>query len=133
MSTVFLDTVGMLAVWDEDDQWHSAAQSVFAELVRTRARMVTTSLIFHECGNAVARGPFRNDVVEFRQEMAAFNDLVIPTADDETEAWEHYRRGVAGDAGIVDHISFTVMRRLGIKRAFTNDKHFNAAGFEVLF
>jgi predicted nucleic acid-binding protein len=30
-------------------------------------------------------------------------------------------------------ISFTIMRRLGITRAFTNDRHFRAAGFETLF
>jgi predicted nucleic acid-binding protein len=33
----------------------------------------------------------------------------------------------------VDHISFVVMRRLGVTKAFTNDRHFRAAGFEVLF
>ena len=27
MTPIFLDTVGLLAVWDEDDQWHAAAQS----------------------------------------------------------------------------------------------------------
>jgi len=33
----------------------------------------------------------------------------------------------------VDHVSFVVMRRLGVGRAFTNDRHFRAAGFETLF
>jgi predicted nucleic acid-binding protein len=32
-----------------------------------------------------------------------------------------------------DHISFVVMRRLGITEAFTNDVHFQAAGFTTLF
>ena len=36
-------------------------------------------------------------------------------------------------AGIVDQVSFVVMRRLGLTRAFTNDWHFRAAGFETLF
>ena len=40
-------------------------------------------------------------------------------------------RGEAGQAGIVDHVSFQVMRRLGITEAFTNDKHYQAAGFTV--
>ncbi len=48
-------------------------------------------------------------------------------------AWAAYRRGEAGAAGIVDHVSFEVMRRLGVTEAFTNDRHFVAAGFEVLF
>ena len=39
----------------------------------------------------------------------------------------------ADDAGIVDHVSFVVMRRLGISDAFTNDRHFKAAGFNTLF
>jgi predicted nucleic acid-binding protein len=30
-------------------------------------------------------------------------------------------------------VSFQVMRRLGIAHAFTNDKHFQAAGLSVLF
>lgn len=25
MTPVFLDTVGLIAIWDEDDQWHSRA------------------------------------------------------------------------------------------------------------
>jgi hypothetical protein len=39
----------------------------------------------------------------------------------------------ADSAGLVDHVSFTIMRRLGISKAFTNDGHFRAAGFETLF
>jgi predicted nucleic acid-binding protein len=44
-----------------------------------------------------------------------------------------YKRGDAGQAGIVDLVSFAVMRRLDISQAFTNDKHFAAAGFLTLF
>ncbi|MCL4206841.1 MAG: hypothetical protein KJ000_30535 [Pirellulaceae bacterium] len=44
-----------------------------------------------------------------------------------------FGRGEAGQAGIVDHVSFQVMHRLGIVEAFTNDMHFAAAGFKTLF
>ena len=56
-----------------------------------------------------------------------------PTTQEIEEAWAAYDRGEAGQAGIVDHVSFQVMRRLGISEAFTNDKHYQAAGFTVLF
>ena len=59
--------------------------------------------------------------------------IIDPTAEDRSTAWAAYDRGDAGDAGIVDHVSFAVMRRLGIRQAFTNDRHFTAAGFETLF
>ena len=42
-------------------------------------------------------------------------------------------RNEAGQAGIVDQVSFIVMRRWGITEAFTNDRHFQAAGFRALF
>jgi hypothetical protein len=44
------------------------------------------------------------------------------------DAWLAYLHGEAGDAGIVDCISFAVMHRLGLTQVFTNDRHFQAAG-----
>jgi predicted nucleic acid-binding protein len=41
--TVFLDTVGLIAVWDEDDQWHPAADSCFVRLLGERVDFVTTN------------------------------------------------------------------------------------------
>ncbi len=131
--TVFLDTVGLLAVWDESDQWHRAAQACFAELQAGRADLVTSSFILLECGNAAARRPYRSAVSRLRQQMEPGHQLIVPTVEDWQAAWLAYERGKADSAGIVDHVSFTIMRRLGIAQAFTNDKHFRTAGFETLF
>jgi predicted nucleic acid-binding protein len=57
--------------------------------------------------------------------------LVDPTDEELEAAWLAYDRGEAGEAGIVDHVSFAVMRRLRLKRALTSDGHFPAAGFET--
>lgn len=133
MSIVFLDTVGMVALWNESDQWHSAAQNAFDELKRVRTDVVTTIDVLLECGNAAARRPFRPAVKQWREALAASSAIIEPTADDRSMAWAAYDRGEAGDAGIVDHVSFVVMRRLGLTRAFTNDRHFTAANFETLF
>lgn len=65
--------------------------------------------------------------------MESDGRLIVPTPDDERAAWDAYRRGEAGSAGIVDHVSFVVMRRLGLTEAFTCDAHFRAAGFQTLF
>ena len=133
MRTVFLDTVGLLAVWDKADQWHSAAQPIFQSLSKDRVRLVTTPLVLYECGNAAARKPYRPDVDAFRRELQEFGDLLEPTPTEVEMAWSNYTQGVIGSAGIVDFISFAVMRRLGITEAFTNDRHFQTAGFTVLF
>lgn len=131
--TVLLDTVGLLAVWDNSDQWHRAAHSCFAELQSARHELVSTTFILSECGNAAARRPYRDAVCRLREKLENSKRLIIPTEDDWRAAWQAYRAGEADAAGIVDHISFVVMRRLGITKAFTNDRHFRAAGFEVLF
>jgi uncharacterized protein len=131
--TVFLDTVGLLAVWDESDQWHRAAQACFSELFSVRADLVTSSFILLECGNAAARRPYRSAVSRLRKQMEPGHHLIVPTAEDWQAAWLTYERGEADSAGIVDHVSFTIMRRLGISEAFTNDAHFRAAGFKTLF
>ena len=131
--TVFLDTVGLLAVWDESDQWHRAAQACFSELLACRADLVTSGFILLECGNAAARRPYRSAVSRLRKQVELGQRLITPTVEDWQSAWLAYERGEAGSASIVDHVSFVIMRRLGISKAFTNDGHFQAAGFETLF
>ena len=131
--TVFLDTVGLLAVWDESDQWHSAAEACFSGLLGYRADLVTSSFVLLECGNAAARRPYRSAVSRLRKQMEAGHCLIMPTVGDWQTAWPEYESGKADSAGIVDHVSFTIIRRLGISKAFTNDGHFRTAGFETLF
>ena len=94
---------------------------------------MTTPLILWECGNAAARRPYRQRVKVVRQYLIQARLLIEPTAQEIEDAWAAFERDDAGQAGIVDHVSFVVMRRLGIVEAFTNDKHFQAAGFTVLF
>jgi predicted nucleic acid-binding protein len=133
MTDVFLDTVGLLAVWDSSDQWHAAAEAAYLELLSQRRRLVTTPLVLLECGNASARRPYRARVNALRELFRQEQLLVEPTAAEVEAGWAAYDRGEAGQAGIVDQISFIVMRRLGIAEAFTNDRHFQAAGFAVMF
>jgi uncharacterized protein len=133
VNEVFLDTVGLIAVWDVADQWHAAADAAYQELLKQGRRLVTTPLILFECGNASARRPYRPRVNVLRQSLIHEGLLVEPTAQAVEEAWAAYDRGDAAQAGIVDHVSFLVMRRLGITEAFTHDRHFQADGFTTLF
>ena len=133
MSVVFLDTVGLVALWDKDDQWHSAARTAYEGLARDRRPMVTTTFVLLECGNAAARRPYRLGVDRLRRQMHDEGTLIVPTEEDWNAGWLAYRNGPSSAAGIVDQVSFAVMRRIGIGSVFTNDRHFRAAGFEVCF
>lgn len=133
MNDVFLDTVGMIAVSDDTDQWHVAAKASYALLLGQGRRLLTTDLVLYECGNASARRSYRRDVCDLRRALTAEACLIEPTVNDLELAWAAYERAKAAQAGIVDHVSFVVMRRLGVTEAFTKDSHFSAAGFTVLF
>jgi predicted nucleic acid-binding protein len=133
MTPVFLDTVGLIADWDNSDQWHAAASAVYADLLRQQRPLCTTPLVLVECANASARRVYRPRVNALRQAFEQAGLLVEPTRAEWDAAWAAYDRGDAAQATVVDHVSFVVMRRLGLTEAFTNDRHFRAAGFQTLF
>lgn len=133
MMTAFLDTVGLLAIWDEDDQWHDQATKAYVKLAREKAVLYSSTFVLAECGNTSSRYSHRLEPDLLRTRLEELGTLIFPTSDDWNNAWAAYRRSEAGAAGIVDQLSFAVMRRLGVARAFTNDRHFRAAGLEPLF
>ena len=133
MSPVFLDTVGLLAIWDTSDQWHEAASSAYRLMLEQGRSLTTTPQVLNECGNAASRRAYREDVCALRELLLDERLLVEPSGEEIDDAWVEFREGEPGDAGIVDLISFAVMRRLGLTDAFTNDRHFKVAGFTTLF
>ena len=132
MKAVFLDTVGILALLERSDLFHQAAREAWEILNRAARPVRTTSLLLLECGNAVARKPYRRRISEMRREFLADGTLIVPDTTDVEAGWSAYERGEAGQAGIGDHVSFVVMRKLGLTEAFSHDAHFRAAGFETL-
>jgi len=133
VNKVFLDTVGLLALWDKSDQWHGAAEQAYQTLVQERAELVTSSFVLLECGNAAARRVYRTAVGRLRNSLEISGGLIVPTSQDWLDAWNAYEQAGTWQAGIVEEVSFVIMRRLGIARAFTNDRHFQMAGFITLF
>jgi predicted nucleic acid-binding protein len=133
VSDVFLDAVGAVALINVSDQWHPPAKAAYDQIKRTSREFITTSLVLFEAGNALARTRYREDAADLWQVLSDRGKLVTSTLEDCEAGWQLYRRGEAGSAGIVDCVSFAIMRRLGLAEAFTNDQHFAAAGFTPLF
>ncbi|MGL4513889.1 MAG: type II toxin-antitoxin system VapC family toxin [Lacipirellulaceae bacterium] len=133
MRPLFLDTVGLIAILDSSDQWHRAATDAWSKLTVVPPRYVSTPQVMLELANALARTELRGAVADLHDELAEHGNLLVPNAEESVAAWSAYRRGTAGAAGIVDCMSFEVMRRVGAADAFTNDRHFAAAGFTTLF
>ena len=78
MNPLFLDTVGLIALWDEDDQWHEAASRAFREFRAARAPLLTTSYVLAECANAAARTEFRLEVESLLVSLEAAGAARVP-------------------------------------------------------
>ena len=90
MSELFLDTVGLLALWDEDDQGHEATSVAFAQIRSKPARLFTTRFVLAECGNALARTEFRGVVAEIERALRHSGGLIDITPADWSVALDRY-------------------------------------------
>ena len=130
---VFVDTSALIAVIDRDQPWHAAAGKFFGESAASGSpALVTCSLIVVETTALIQ--------ARFGVELAiAFHDDLLPMLDvrgvddsllaEATVAWRAARRR---RLSLVDCVSFALMRRDGMRAAFTFDRDFQDEGFVVL-
>jgi uncharacterized protein len=131
---VLLDTNGWIALLNTRDSLHGHAREVWRDLGRQTYRAVVTDWIIAEMGNGLARTTSRNEVRGAIERVFASPFAVVEFVDQRLlfEACELYQRRADKDWGLVDCASFLVMQRHGIELAFTNDHHFQQAGFRCL-
>lgn len=130
--TELVDTAAWFALLDADDANHAAARAHLETVLADGVALLTHEYVLIETIALVQRrlglGPLRR-----------FVDDLLPLADvawvDEAlhlEAREALLAAGRRDVSLVDRVSFLVMRRRGVGRAFTFDADFGAEGFEVV-
>ena len=131
---VFMDSAGFLALWDAGDAHHAAATRLQAELSGKRRRFVTSDYIVDET----------TTLLLIRHSHAAAADFVDTIERSEALRLEWigperfhrsaglFRRHADKRWSFTDCVSFTLMRELRIRDAFTTDHHFKQAGFAPL-
>ncbi len=92
MSFVFLDTLGLIAVVNQDDQWHVRANVVWRELLARRTKFVTTSLVLIELGDGLSRIRERHLAVQLYDRLRNTNavEIVHPSEELEHRGWTLY-------------------------------------------
>jgi hypothetical protein len=134
MSQVFLDTVGLIAVVDVDDQWHSLAEKVWQELMVSDIPILTTSLVLIEMADGLSRIRHRHAAMGLRDHLAgsARVEIVQATPEHEARAWDLFGRRADKEWGMTDCVSFIVAQDRQIQDVFSVDHHFEQAGFTLL-
>ena len=138
---VFVDTGGWFAVLAADDKFHHRAAPAYQALLDANAELVTSNYVIAEVVTLLRRhaswADFRNLVAKFRfiVEQGYVSLVNIGSRQDSPlhEAFlQWFERLPAERLSFTDCVSFEIMTRLDIHRAFAFDRHFEKAGFHII-
>lgn len=129
----FVDSGAFIALWVAQDGQHDTAANALAALKAEGARLCTSNFVVDEAVTFVGR----RAGVAFSAERARnildskAMPVLRPDAEDERVALTLYEKYADPGVGFTDAVSFALMRRHRIKRAFTFDRRFAQAGFTL--
>ena len=131
---IFVDTGAFIARYIRQDNQHGRARRAWAEIERSRSRCFTSNFVLDETFTLLGRRasyPFAAERARSLLRSAALT-VLRPDLDDEETAVDVFTKLADQRVSFTDCVSFVLMRRHRIERAFTFDRHFAAAGFEVM-
>ncbi len=130
---IFVDTGAFLARYLTRDQHHGTALRGWRELPALSWRVHTSNFVLDETFTLLGRWASPGFAADRAEAILTSETLVIlrPEADDELEALELFRKLGDQRVSFTDCVSFSLMRRYGIVRAFGFDRHFVHAGFQL--
>lgn len=128
---IYIDTGAFLARHLPADQHHKAALSIWEKLERARERCATSNFVLNETFTLLARRSSYPFAVERARHWLLSPDLTIlrPGHAEELEAVAWFAKYADQEVPYTDCVSFALMRKGGLLRAFTFDAHFERAGF----
>lgn len=131
---VFLDSNGLIALLNSVDEFHEIAEKRFTELNHSKQTYLTTDLILAETGNGLSRSKGREIFSIAARKMLIDPRYQVIFVDRALFLSGLDRFQVTRDKmwGLIDCISFEVMKSAGLQDAFTADRHFEQAGFRCL-
>lgn len=129
---IFVDTSAIFAGIDEADEAHQPARRQWVSLREARATLLSHSLVEIETA-VLLQSRLGVDA------LRTFQERFLPLISVGEVDREGRRRAIAAVAhddrrslSIVDRVSFSFMRERGITTAFTFDRHFADAGFDLI-
>lgn len=133
-ASAFLDTSYAIALASQRDHFHSQAIHLADQLEESATRLVTTRAVLLEIGNALSQQRYRHAAVALLDALEADPSIEIVPLTEKlyARAVDLYRQHHDKEWGLIDCVSFIVMRDHDIYDALTTDDHFRQAGFRVL-
>jgi predicted nucleic acid-binding protein len=113
------------------DQYHDKAVEL-ASKYEDQPLLVTDAVLL-EIGNGLARN-YKQEAIEIIEYFFTSEEVEIVhlTPGIFDRAFELYKRYEDKKWGLIDCITFVVMKDVGVSEALTFDRHFQQAGFKAL-
>lgn len=132
--SVFLDTCLFKALVDEGDDFYPQAQEIWLNFKRKNSKLFTSNFILDETFTLIRIRCGLEKVLRLKDGLLAglsrFRVMRI-SLDDEKSSWSWFFKDWS-DLSFTDCTSFVLMKRLGLSRVATFDKHFQRAGFKIV-
>jgi predicted nucleic acid-binding protein len=130
---IFIDTGPLIARYHHHDQKHHEALYAWTVLEKSQDICVTSNLVLSEMLTLMGRRMGYKFAAERARSIYFSKKITIfrPSEEEEALAIDFMEKFADQQIGFVDCVSFVMMRKRKIQTAFSFDRHFTLAGFEL--
>lgn len=128
---IFVDTSAFLAVLDGSDKNHKAANPFWKRIIGEGDVLLCHNYILVETSALILRRFGMEAIRVFEQDIFPILRISWITESVHSAAVSAHLMADRCSLSLVDCVSFEVMRRTGIRKAFAFDRHFRDYGYEI--
>jgi predicted nucleic acid-binding protein len=132
--SVFVDSGAWIALALARDPLHSHAREQWDVLQGAGARLHTSIPVVIETFTFLDRNANRDVALAWKEAVSRRGVVKILPCEmhDLEQSWVYFRRADLHKLSAVDATSFVIMKRAGIRVAYTFDHHFAVVGFRLV-
>jgi predicted nucleic acid-binding protein len=131
LEEIFVDSSAWIALADKDDSNHKEAASNYPSIFKNHKTLVTNNLVIAETYIVLLKELGHKAAIEFLGRIKASPRILKICSNEniEAEAEEILVKYLDQEFSYADAVSFVIMKRQKIRKAFCFNKHFVTAGF----
>jgi len=131
MKPIFVDTAALIALGNRRDYFHKQATRLFEQFVVAQQQFITTNAVLLELTNAFSAVAYKSVALQLIHLIRASNqwELVFVDRSLMERGLQRFAQCADKDWSLVDCIAMLVAEDFGCTEIFTNDRHFEQAGF----
>lgn len=129
---IFLDTSALLAILNGSDVCHAQAKNVWEKFVLSEKLLISNNYVLIETFALVHHRLGINAARTLHEDILPIVRIEWVNEQSHNAAVSAFFAASKKTLSLVDCMSFETMRALGIKEAFTFDKHFRQQGFRCI-